>query len=33
LEQAIKTWEGGDLEETKTNLDQAIAMAEKIGYL
>ena len=33
LEQIIKTWEGGDLEETRTNLDQSIAMAEKMGYL
>ena len=33
VEEAIHTWEGGDLEETRTNLDQAVELAQEMGYL
>jgi len=33
LEKAINTWEGGDAKETCTNLNQALELAQKMGYL
>ncbi len=33
LEKAIHTWQGGDAKETCTNLNQALELAQKMGYL
>jgi len=33
VEKAIHTWEGGDSNETRTNLNQALELAQKMGYL
>jgi tRNA A-37 threonylcarbamoyl transferase component Bud32/tetratricopeptide (TPR) repeat protein/energy-coupling factor transporter ATP-binding protein EcfA2 len=33
LEKAIYTWQGGDAKETCTNLNQALELAQKMGYL
>jgi len=33
LEQAIETWEGGDLEEAKQKWNQALELAQKMSYL
>jgi hypothetical protein len=33
LEEAIETWERGEPEATRAHLDQAIELAQEMGYL